>query len=76
MRVTGTRSLAKRRYLSVALRTDRACRVAVSARGFKTTTASLTPGKRTVVKLRRTTSRAKRVTITAGSVKRTVRLPR
>ena len=74
MRVTGLNSLAKRRYLSVALRTDRTCRVTVAARRLQpTATATLQPGKRTVVKIRRTKGKAKRITITAGSAKQTVR---
>jgi hypothetical protein len=76
MRVTGLHSLARRRYLSVALRTDKACRVTVSAPGFKRTIAALRPGTRTVVKLRRTTSRARRITISAGTTKQTVRVGR
>ena len=74
MRVTGLNSLEKRRYLSVALRTDRTCRVTVAAAGFKSTSTTLTPGKRTVIKLRRTKGKAKRITITAGSAKQTVRV--
>jgi hypothetical protein len=75
MRVTGLRSLDRRHYLSIALRTDRACRVSVAAKGFKRTTATLKPGTRTMVKLRRTTNKAKRITITAGSATQTVRAP-
>ena len=74
MRVTGLNSLEKRRYLSVALRTDRTCRVTVAAAGFKSTSTTLTPGKRTVIKLRRTKGKAKRITITAGSARQTVRV--
>ena len=73
MRVTGLNSLARRRYLSVALRTDRTCRVTVAAAGFTKATATLQPGRRTVVKIRRTKGKAKRITITAGSAKQTVR---
>jgi len=73
MRVTGLNSLKKRRYLAVALRTNRTCRVTVTASGFTKATATLQPGKRTVVKIRRTKGNAKRITITAGSAKQTVR---
>jgi hypothetical protein len=73
MRVTGLRSLAKRRYLSVALRTDRACRVTVAATGFKKVTARLVPNERTVVRIRRTKGTAKRIVVTAGTAKQTVR---
>jgi hypothetical protein len=49
--------------LSVALRTDEACRATISARGFRETTARLVPGTRVVVKLRRTTNRARTVAV-------------
>jgi hypothetical protein len=63
MRVTGLRSLGRRGYLSVALRTDEACVATISARGFRKVTARLVPGKRVVVKLRRTTSRTRSVAV-------------
>jgi glucose/sorbosone dehydrogenase len=63
IRVTGVHSLGRRGYLSVALRTDEACGATVSARGFRATTARLVPGKRLVVKLRRTTSRSRSVAV-------------
>jgi hypothetical protein len=63
MRVTGLRSLGRRGYLSVALRTDEACRATISARGFRSTSARLVPGARLVVKLRRTTSRTHTVAV-------------
>jgi hypothetical protein len=79
MRVTGQYSLAKRRYLSVALRTDKPCRVTISARNFKRVTVTLTPGQRRVIKLRRMRAKAKRITVTVrtpgGSVATTVRSP-
>ena len=62
-RVTGLRSLRRRGYLSVALRTDEACRATISARGFRAVTTHLTPGARSVVKLRRTTSRARSIAL-------------
>ena len=74
MRVTGLRSLDRRRFLSVALRTNRACRVTVAAPGFSSATANLTPATRTVVRIRRTKGAAKRITITAGTAKQTVRI--
>jgi hypothetical protein len=77
MRVTGQYSLAKRRFLSVALRTDKTCRVTVSAPQFTRTTVTLTPGERRVVKIRRTRGTAKRITVTvrtpAGRVTQNVR---
>jgi hypothetical protein len=63
MRVTGRGSLGRRGYLTVALRTDEACRATISAKGFRTLTARLVPGTRVVVKLRRTTSRARTVAV-------------
>ena len=69
--------LAKRRFLSVALRTNKTCRVTVSAPNFTRTTVTLTPGERRVVKVRRTRGTAKRITVTvrapAGKVTQTVR---
>jgi len=62
-RVTGLRSLARRGYLSVALRTDEACRATISARGFRTLTTNLRPDTRTVVRLRRRTSRARSIAL-------------
>ena len=56
MRVTGLASLARRGYLSVALRTDEVCRVAVSARmsvsRFGTASLRLPRAQRTVIRLR------------------------
>jgi glucose/arabinose dehydrogenase len=62
-RITGVHALKRRGYLSVALRTDEACRATVTARGFRTVAARLVPGKRLVVKLRRTTSRSRSVAV-------------
>jgi hypothetical protein len=77
MRVTGQYSLAKRRFLSVALRTDKTCRVTVSAPHFTRTTVTLTPGERRVVRIRRTRGTTKRITVTvrtpAGKVTQNVR---
>jgi len=67
VRVTGGRSLAKRGYLSVALRTNRRCSVTISAPRFRTVTKQLEAGARTVVKLRRTRGTAKRFTVTVRS---------
>jgi len=50
--------------LSLALRSDEACRATISARGFRTVTIHLKPGSRRVVKLRRTTSRARSIALT------------
>lgn len=79
MRVTGQYSLAKRRYLSVALRTDAACRVTISAPSFTQVRVNLTPGQRRVVKLRRPRGAAKRITVTvrtpATTLRTTVRAP-
>ena len=63
-RVTGLHSLRRRGYLSLALRSDEACRATISARGFRTVTIHLKPGSRRVVKLRRTTSRARSIALT------------
>jgi hypothetical protein len=52
IRVTGLASLGRRRYLSIALRTDASCRATISARRFRSATVALVPGKRAVVKLR------------------------
>jgi hypothetical protein len=52
LRVTGLSSLGRRKYLSLALRTDRPCRATISARRFRTTTIALIPGRREVVRLR------------------------
>jgi hypothetical protein len=77
MRVTGQYSLAKRRFLSVALRTDKTCRVTVGAPNFTRATVTLTPGERRVVKIRRTRGTAKRITVAVrapgGNVTQTVR---
>jgi hypothetical protein len=59
-RVTGMRSARRTRRLTVALRTDEPCRAEVRARirgvaRFKTTAAALTPGQRTVLRVRLTT---------------------
>ena len=63
MRVTGLASLGRRHYLSVALRTDEACRATVSGRitGVPTSArrrSASTPGTRTLVRLRVTNTRA------------------
>jgi hypothetical protein len=68
MRVTGLRSFERRRYLNVALRADEPCRVSVRAPNFKRTTARLTPGERTVVKLRRQRRGSRRVVISVRGV--------
>ena len=47
MRVTGFASLKRRGYLSVALRTDEACRATVSAAGFRTVATQVVPGRAT-----------------------------
>ncbi len=54
--MTGLRSVRRTRRLSVALRTDEACRATVSARirgvaSFRTSTRSLVPGRRSVLRL-------------------------
>jgi hypothetical protein len=59
--VTGFRSLNRRGYLSVALRTDEACRATISAPGFRSVTARVVPNTRPVVKLR---GKARRVVVT------------
>jgi hypothetical protein len=64
-RVTGFRSLRRRGYLSVALRTDEACRATISARGFRKVTANVRPGTRPIVKLR---GRARRITVTVRTL--------
>ncbi len=56
-RVTGFRSLSRRGYLNVALRTDETCRVTISARGFRRVTTRVVPNTRPVVKLRGKRSR-------------------
>ena len=58
-RITGVRSVRRLRRISVALRTDEACRATVSARirgvaSFRTAKGSLAAGKRSVVRLRLT----------------------
>ena len=58
-RVTGLRSVRRRQRLSVALRTDEACRATVSARirgvaRFRSTSRALVPGRRSVVSVRLT----------------------
>jgi hypothetical protein len=77
MRVTGLRSLDRRRYLSIALRTDARCRVTISAPRFRRVTVTLVPGERRVVKLRRARGTAARIPITVrgpgGSFTTTVR---
>jgi hypothetical protein len=67
MRVTGLRSLAKRKYLSVALRTNKSCSATVRAPNFKRATARLEPGRRTVVRLRRTKGKARRFKVTVNA---------
>jgi len=62
-RITGLRSLRRRGCLSLALRSDEACRATISARGFRAVTIHLKPGARRVVKLRRTTSRARSIAL-------------
>ena len=68
---------ARRRYLSLALRTDRPCRVTITAPRFTRLTLHLRPGERRVVKFRRPRGSAKRITITVrgpgGRLKTTVR---
>ncbi len=66
LRVTGLRSVRRRRRLSAALRTDEACRATLSARvrgvaRFRTAHRSLAPSKRTVVTLRLTRRGAARI---------------
>jgi hypothetical protein len=60
-RVTGFRSLKRRGYLSVALRTDETCRARISARGFRSVTTRVAPHTRPVVKLR---GKARRIVVT------------
>lgn len=57
VRITGLRSLGRRHFLSVALRTDRPCRATLTGRvrgvtGFRATSVRLVPGTRRVVRLR------------------------
>jgi hypothetical protein len=77
MRVTGARSLARRRYLTVALRTDAPCRVTITAREFRRLAVNLRPGERRAVKFRRPRGAAKRIAIRvrfpSGSFTTTVR---
>jgi hypothetical protein len=68
MRVTGLVALRHRGYLAVALRTDESCRATVSARGFRTVSATLAPGTRTVLKLRRERRGARRIAVTVRAV--------
>ena len=68
MRVTGLWSLKRRGYLTVALRTDEGCRATVAAPGFKTAGARLTPGTRTVIKLRARTRKPRRLTVSVRAV--------
>jgi hypothetical protein len=68
MRVTGLRALKRRGYLSVALRTDEPCRATVSARGFRRASAHLTPGRRTVLRLRGARRGNRRIAIHVGGV--------
>ena len=62
MRVTGLASLGRRGYLSIALRSDEACRATITGRmtiaSFRAVTIRLNPGERTVVRLRVTDARA------------------
>lgn len=65
MRVTGFASLGRRHYLSVALRTDEPCRATLTGRvggagSLRSATARLTPGTRTVVRMRVADARALR----------------
>jgi hypothetical protein len=65
-RVTGMGSVRRTRRLTVALRTDEACRAEVRARirgvaGFKTTADALAPGRRTVRRVRLTARGARAV---------------
>ena len=68
MRVTGLRSLARRKYLSVALRTDEACRVTISAKTFHDASTRLAPGARTVIKLRRRAKGSSRIVVSVRAV--------
>jgi hypothetical protein len=62
MRVTGLASLARRGYITLALRTDEVCRVVVSARmsasRFGSASLRLPRGQRTVIRLRADNPRA------------------
>ncbi|MBE2319112.1 PQQ-dependent sugar dehydrogenase [Solirubrobacter sp. CPCC 204708] len=77
MRISGQRQLAKRRYLSIALRTDKPCRVTISAPSFRRVTVRLQPGPGRVVKLRRAYGTAKRISVLVrgpgADVRQTVR---
>ena len=76
MRVTGLQSLAKRKYLSVALRTNRTCRVTVTAVNFTKSTITVVAGERRVVRIRRTKGNARRIVVTVageGTARQTVR---
>jgi len=68
MRVTGQHSLARRKYLSVALRADEPCRVTVTAKTFAGASARLRPGTRTVVKIRRCTNGSRRIVVNVRAV--------
>src|SRR5262249_30201028 len=54
LRVTGLRSVRRRHFLSVALRTDEACKATGSASGVRISKPTLRPGARRVVRLRLT----------------------
>jgi hypothetical protein len=68
LRVTGLRSVGRRHRLSVALRADEPCRATVSAPGFRTATARLVPGLRTVVALRTARLRRGRLDVRVQAV--------
>jgi hypothetical protein len=68
MRVTGLVALKRRGYLSVALRTDEPCRATVSARGFRSASAQLVPGRRTLLRLRGARRGNRRIAIAVSGV--------
>jgi hypothetical protein len=68
MRVTGLIALRHRGYLSVALRADERCRATVTARGFRSASAQLVPGRRTVLRLRGPRRGDRRIVISLSGI--------
>ncbi len=73
LRVTGLRSVRRRHYVSVALRTDEACKATVSASSFRISKPTLRAGVRRVVHLR-ITARGLRSLRRHSSLRVTVRV--